>query len=161
MTTYPYKVICPVCNIEFLNRTARRQMCKKCKSYSLGKSDYPKLYYKNRKLVFVRDEDKCQCCGCSSNGLHTNSLIVHHIDCDRGNNSMSNLITLCQQCHLSLHSKFNKPTLRRSNIYKLFAQDLKFGEFGKNLIYEPAKQLVKKQFGGKPKLFFKTKKFIS
>lgn len=123
-----------------------------------GKTTYPKLFYKNRKLVFMRDEDKCQCCGCTENGIHTNNLIVHHIDCDRGNNSMSNLITLCQQCHMSLHAKFDKPTLRRSNIYRLFAQDLKFGEFGKNLIYEPAKQLVKKQFTGKPKLFFKTKK---
>lgn len=158
MTEYPYKIACRKCGVEYFAKTPHARVCRSCKSYFSGKSLYPKLFYKNRKLVFVRDEDKCQCCGCSKDSLHTNSLIVHHIDCDRGNNSMSNLITLCVQCHMSLHAKFDKPTLRRSNIYKLFAQDLKFGEFGKNLIYEPAKQLVKKQFTGKPKLFFKTKK---
>lgn len=68
---------------------------------------------------------------------------------------MSNLITLCEQCHQSLHGKYDKKTLRRSNIYKLFSTDIKFGEFGKNLIYGASKQIVKKQFRGKPKLFFK------
>jgi hypothetical protein len=70
------------------------------------------------------------------------------------NNSPSNLITLCYQCHQSLHRKYTKYILRRSNIYKLFATDSRFGEFGKNLIYGASKQLVKKQFKGKPKLFF-------
>ena len=160
MLIYPYKVICPKCNVEFLSKTPRRHMCRKCVNFYSNHIGYPKLFYKNRKMIFVRDEYKCQCCGCGEDGQITNKLVVHHLDTDRGNNSMSNLITLCEQCHLSLHQKFGKPILRRSNIYKLFAENLKFGEFGKNLIYEPAKKLVKKQFTGKPKTFFKTKLII-
>lgn len=157
MPSTPYKVVCPKCSVEFLSETTKIKMCPQCKNFYTNKIGYPKLYYKNRKIVFERDEHKCQCCGCEENGVNTNSLIVHHIDIDRGNNSLSNLITLCNQCHMSIHGKYSKYILRRSNIYKLFAQEKQFGEFGKTMIYEPAKKMVKKQFGGKPKLFFKIK----
>lgn len=136
------------------------QRCRSCARIDRGEYTNPKVFYKNRKIVFDRDEHKCQCCGCTEDGQHTNKLIVHHIDTDRRNNSPSNLLTLCQQCHLSLHNKYSKLILRRSNIYQLFAKEKAFGEFGKNLIYESAKQLVKKQFKGKPKLFFKIKKKV-
>ena len=105
-----------------------------------------------------RDEYKCQCCGIEDGKLQTNKLIVHHIDVDRQNNSPSNLITLCTQCHLSLHGKYGEKILRRSNIYKLFSENFKFGEFGKNLLYGAAKKMVKQHFKGKPKLFFRKTK---
>ena len=146
---------CIKCGVEFLSENKIPKMCPKCKTfYKYGKG-YPKLFYKNRKIVFERDEKKCQCCGCEDDGKVTNKLCIHHIDCDRSNNSPSNLITVCHQCHTSLHKKYTKPILRRSNIYKLFAQEKQFGEFGKTIIYEPAKKIVKKQFTGKPKTFFK------
>lgn len=156
MPEKPYIGKCIKCGVQFLSTKYEDDTC----PFHRGKlkGDYPRVFYKNRKLVMERDEDKCQCCGCERDGQFTNRLTVHHIDTDKGNNSPSNLITLCQQCHLSLHGKYSNWLLRRSNIYKLFANDSKFGEFGKNLIYGAAKQLVKKQFTGKPKLFFGIKK---
>lgn len=160
MPEKPYKRTCSKCGVEFLAQSPHYRYCGKCRSFYTKGNDYPKLYYKNRKIAFDRDEMMCQCCGCKEDGLHTNSLLVHHIDTDRGNNSLSNLITMCQQCHLSLHQKYSKYILRRSNIYKLFAQEKQYGEFGKTIIYESAKKIVKKQFTGKPVTFFKTKLLI-
>ena len=154
MTEKPYILICRKCNVEFRGENQHIKLCPYCKGVSLGRIKYPKVYYKNRKIILIRDEYKCQCCGCEEDDKKTNQLIIHHIDVDTLNNSPSNLITLCTQCHLSLHGKYTKYVLRRSNIYKLFATDSRFGEFGKNLIYGASKQLVKKQFKGKPKLFF-------
>jgi len=117
--------------------------------------EYPSTFYENRKKVIERDENKCQCCGVSGDNTTTNKLSVHHIDTDKFNNRVSNLITLCVQCHKSLHGKYSNFDLRHNNIYKLFSTDIHFGEFGKNLLYGTAKKIVKKQFGGKPKNFFK------
>jgi hypothetical protein len=157
MTEKPYLIKCKKCNVEFYSSTTYAKFCPECKKISIGMKFYPKLYYKNRQIAFDRDEYKCQCCGCENGKLKTNTHVVHHIDGDTFNNSLSNLITLCTQCHASLHKKYSKYILRRSNIYKLFAQEKQFGEFGKTMIYEPAKKMVKKQFTGKPKLFFGTK----
>jgi len=156
MLKLPYKINCKKCNVEFLSKNTYPKLCTECKKIANNIDFYPKLFYKNRKIVFERDEYKCQCCGCESNGLAANKLIIHHIDVDKKNNSLSNLITLCEQCHLSLHGKYSKFILRRSNIYKLFSSDIRFGEFGKNIIYGASKKIVKKQFKGKPKLFFKS-----
>lgn len=108
-----------------------------------------------------RDEMMCQCCGCvvkKNKKSWPDTACVHHIDVDKTNNSLSNLILMCEQCHLSLHGTYSKQILRVSNIYKLFSKDKRFGEFGKINIYFPAKKIVKKQFGGKPKKFFSIKK---
>jgi hypothetical protein len=164
MPEKPYKVNCKICNKEIKSSNPFPTCCSKCKKTIDWNENrkifndvnfYPKIFYKNRKIVVDRDEHKCQCCGCGEDEKRTNKLIIHHIDTNKLNNSLSNLITLCEQCHQSLHGKYDKKTLRRSNIYKLFSTDIKFGEFGKNLIYGASKQIVKKQFRGKPKLFFK------
>lgn len=158
MPDKPYILVCSKCLVEFRWNTNRKRLCPKCYRFNRGEIPYPKIFYKNRAIVLVRDENMCQCCGCMSDGKSTNSIVVHHIDTDRGNNSLSNLISLCNQCHLSLHGRYSDKILRRSNIYKLFAKEKQFGEFGKNLIYGASKLLVKRQFTGKPKLFFNTKK---
>lgn len=166
MPEKPYKIKCKKCGVELYASSPFSDCCEKCKK-TIGKDEYrkilndvdfyPKIFYKNRKIVLNRDENKCQCCGCKEDTKITNRLIIHHIDLNKLNNSLSNLITLCEQCHISLHKKFTQQELRQSNIYKLFSTDIRFGEFGKNLIYGASKQIVKKQFKGKPKLFFKKK----
>jgi 5-methylcytosine-specific restriction endonuclease McrA len=50
-----------------------------------------------RSIVLKRDGNKCQECNSTTN------LIVHHIDGDNKNNDLTNLITLCNPCHLYLH----------------------------------------------------------
>ncbi|WP_369683412.1 HNH endonuclease [Nitrosomonas communis] len=49
----------------------------------------------------------CEVCG------KTTSLHVHHVDENPLNNSTSNLMTLCSQCHREAHSKhFSAPMVR-------------------------------------------------
>jgi 5-methylcytosine-specific restriction endonuclease McrA len=54
--------------------------------------------YTYRKIMIEFLEMKrCQICGSNKN------LIVHHIDGNRANNKISNLVVLCQSCHLKIH----------------------------------------------------------
>jgi len=51
-----------------------------------------------KEQVRMRDVYKCRECGCPQieNGRH---LDVHHIDYNKKNNNINNLITLCKSCH--------------------------------------------------------------
>tara|TARA_Y100000310_G_scaffold260707_2_gene269787 strand:- start:4960 stop:5724 length:765 start_codon:yes stop_codon:yes gene_type:complete len=66
-----------------------------------GKSFEPYPSEFNRKLknrVRKRDNYVCQECGYTQEQLRYN-LPVHHIDYDKKNNSLNNLISLCRSCH--------------------------------------------------------------
>lgn len=52
----------------------------------------------------VRERDGYSCCGCGIDEgaywiMKQRVLDIHHIDGDRSNNSLSNLITVCRECH--------------------------------------------------------------
>lgn len=51
-----------------------------------------------KERIRFRDKYKCRICGCSQieNGRQ---LDVHHIDYNKKNNNIKNLITLCRKCH--------------------------------------------------------------
>ena len=51
-------------------------------------------------------KSKCEWCG------SINNLLVHHLDENRYNNNIDNLITLCKRCHQNLHTKRNMTTGR-------------------------------------------------
>lgn len=53
-----------------------------------------------RKLAFDAYENVC--CGCGYD-KYKSILEVHHIDENRNNNSLDNLIILCSNCHQSIH----------------------------------------------------------
>ena len=64
-----------------------------------------------RDKVRVRDKHICQECGVPElecNRKHS----VHHIDEDKSNSSMHNLILLCQSCHNKIHVRRDKKTGR-------------------------------------------------
>lgn len=109
MTDRPYIFKCRKCGIEFPSDTYNRKLCYKCKKSS---NPYNSTYYKNRKIAFKRDEFKCRLC-------KSKKIVIHHLDCDRRNNSLSNLITLCNQCHPFLHDNYTKKQLREGDILKL------------------------------------------
>ena len=54
-----------------------------------------------RKLAFRNYEHKCAVCGYAEDA---DLLEVHHIDENRSNNKLSNLIILCPLCHRKLTS---------------------------------------------------------
>lgn len=63
------------------------------------KSGYGREFTRGLKeQIRFRDEYKCRLCGCSQleNGKQ---LDVHHIDYDKHNNNIDNLISLCILCH--------------------------------------------------------------
>ena len=67
---------------------------------ALNKRDFGGNWYK----VYDRDGGKCQVCG------STKKLCVHHKDKtgwdkprEEKNNQMSNLILLCNSCHMKIH----------------------------------------------------------
>jgi 5-methylcytosine-specific restriction endonuclease McrA len=77
------------------------------------------------KAVRIKAYGKCELCHAENGEKHwfTNSkvvLTVHHIDCDKNNNSKHNLIALCQRCHLRLDLEHHH---RRFGINKHYWED--------------------------------------
>lgn len=144
-----YIVKCKKCQLEYRKTSTHSFVCRACK-----KPDkvYSRTFYINKKIALDRDLKRCQCCG-THEGLAT-----HHIDCNKQNNSISNLITLCQQCHISLHMRHTKEELRRSNIYNLFPDRFRWGKYGKRAIVSEAEETIKPDIElKKVKYFFKRK----
>ncbi len=65
-------------------------------------SQYKFLPPEVRKSVLLRDNSECRICGTMG------QLDVHHIDKDRRNNELINLILLCKECHHNQHRKMFK-----------------------------------------------------
>lgn len=71
------------------------------------------LYSVNEKggsiRIILDRERECHVCG--RKGIiatHKGSLIVHHLDEDRTNNKLNNLMVLCRKCHWAIHNKNGK-----------------------------------------------------
>jgi len=70
-----------------------------------GKSFEPYSAVFNQDLkreVRKRDNYSCQACGVTEETLNQD-LDIHHIDFNKSNNSLNNLVSLCRSCHLKLH----------------------------------------------------------
>jgi hypothetical protein len=63
-----------------------------------------------KEKVRVRDNHRCQRCFRNQDELIDNNgkpykLLVHHINFNKNNNNLTNLISLCRNCHLEIHYK--------------------------------------------------------
>lgn len=60
-----------------------------------------------KEQIRFRDNYRCKVCGCPQieNGQQ---LDIHHLDRNKKNNNINNLITICRSCHIKLHWKLNK-----------------------------------------------------
>ena len=57
-------------------------------------------YRELHRKTLQRDKYKCQICGTGTN------LVVHHVTYRRlGNESLDDLVTLCDSCHFEVHKK--------------------------------------------------------
>lgn len=63
--------------------------------YRTGPRDIPTA----RKVCYLVWEKECVLCA------STHRVMVHHIDTDTSNNSLSNLVPLCSKCHRALHAR--------------------------------------------------------
>ena len=66
-----------------------------------GKPESLSLWQMKRAYCLNRDENMCQFC-MSRGQLHVHHVIPRHIS---GNDSLENLVTLCQPCHKKMHGK--------------------------------------------------------
>jgi len=148
--TKPYNImygkqrLCPKCEI-FKKQTGKTTACANCgkkiyrKKSKIGKSKSG-LNFCSRKCTCAyfnhsdnvisinnyRDKsieyygEKCELCGDNED---SRLLDVHHIDSDRDNNELDNLIVLCVKCHAKITRGINnlvdrKPILNEDNINK-------------------------------------------
>lgn len=58
-----------------------------------------------KQLVYERDNYTCQCPNCKNK---INTLDAHHIDFNKQNNTLENVITLCRSCHTKTNGKNNR-----------------------------------------------------
>lgn len=70
--------------------------------------------YRERALYVYGN--KCKCCGRSEN------IDIHHIDVNRRNNHIKNLIPVCRSCHKNIHYTISRgvgKTQAVKRIYKI------------------------------------------
>lgn len=71
-------------------------------------------WFEKRKIILARDNNKCRCCG-ATNGLHVHHR-QYHVSKRTGSFQLpwkyqnKYLITHCDKCHTTGHSKFKVPT---------------------------------------------------
>jgi 5-methylcytosine-specific restriction endonuclease McrA len=79
---------------------------------------YPAAFNKELRLIILsRDTHICQHCKC------TDDLTVHHIDYDKHNNDISNLIACCRSCN----GKFNVNREQWAAYWKEYQQNRVIG----------------------------------
>jgi len=70
---------------------------------------YTPEFRKVRDRIRAHDGYKCQLCGVPERECKR-KLDVHHIDDDKSNNAMGNLVSLCMMCHL--HTRYDREFYR-------------------------------------------------
>lgn len=85
-------------------------------------SNYPPDWQKRRRTVFERDDFSCQICAFTSPpGEETNKpLHAHHQTkiSDGGGHGLDNLVTLCEDCHIEIHSNKGIDEVDRSRFHE-------------------------------------------
>ena len=101
---------CPVCKKKHASYKTMLSRKKHHPEIEMGVSSCNSYKNKHRALGIqtYRRAKKTKCEWCGS----TNNLLVHHLDENRYNNNIDNLITLCKRCHQNLHTKRNMTTGR-------------------------------------------------
>ena len=134
-TSETITVICSFCGIEFEKKKYKLKgsksgyyfCCRECKNNALKKENwnnetynYAPDHYGNsngkgsyRRIAMEYYDNKCEKCGYND---HIEILQVHHIDSNRENNNIENLIILCPNCHWSITLKYVNINENRSFI---------------------------------------------
>lgn len=103
-------------NIEQARRNSPIQKGDKNINWKGGIYKYPSEWTGElRRQVFAKFGNRCQDCG--KVGKKRSDLVCHHIDFDKKNCQLENLILLCRSCHMKRHWRANKgvPGLKKHN----------------------------------------------
>lgn len=76
-----------------------------------------------KRQIKVRDGFNCQICLVNFSGKKSKNLDVHHIDEDKFNNTLENLISLCKACHTKLHWDNLKKSNKMEDLCHLLCQN--------------------------------------
>ena len=109
------EIKCKTCKQEFLTRIDAMNKsgeCRKCSPMTVMLKKIKGVFGKDlpaygtglgiyQRICKEKHGDKCLSCE------KTQNIHIHHIDCDRTNNDISNLIPLCPSCHKRIHFKLN------------------------------------------------------
>lgn len=81
---------------------------------------YPPDWRQRRLTVLNRDRWTCQECGYENKPADDTSIHVHHIKpiSDGGGHEYGNLESLCEDCHVAVHSNGTAPPVERAETYK-------------------------------------------
>ena len=71
-----------------------------------GRGEYPRHWRLLATLVKCRAGWCCEHCGRPHEPVAGYTLTVHHLDGEPSNCDSTNLVALCQRCHLSWQSRF-------------------------------------------------------
>lgn len=92
----------PKRNKEFRENRSEAWKNKNNPRWNGGNSEYPNhiTFKKMRIKILQRSKGRCEICG-------KLAKVVHHIDGDKSNHKMNNLIAVCNKCHTNLHRGTN------------------------------------------------------
>lgn len=80
--------------------------------YTNGKAMLSEINQKlnQKKLLDKNKKWECEICGNKNGNKHGQVLIVHHINKNRDDNRICNLMLVCQSCHVTIHNyqRWNK-----------------------------------------------------
>jgi len=95
----------------------------------VSKEHYP-VGWRNlpiKEQVLLRDNYKCKICGCL-HGIDEEKLVIHHIDYNKYNLEISNLLSLCRSCHAK--TNFNREYWKKNLLLSWGTQILLLGGTG-------------------------------
>ena len=94
-------------------------------------SKYPSDWDKRRLTVFKRDQWECRGCEFTPDEKNGEGLHAHHVTpiSEGGGHSLDNLMTLCEDCHVGVHSSSQEgPKLTPIEMYSCVRCDDEFPE---------------------------------
>ena len=90
-----------------------------------------------RKLIRERDSKTCQLCNRTWK-IGNRKFHIHHIDYNKENTELDNIITLCTSCHMKTNSKYKRKYYQKK-LYKILNVNRK--ECIKQLLKEKLKEI--------------------
>lgn len=113
----PDRILLAVFETRYITQIREISLILQCEQYRMSIS-LPTDWDNRREDVYERDDYTCA--NCKANGNKPNiQLHAHHIVPRKqgGSHRLSNLKTLCSQCHLAVHHNFQAPTEREPISY--------------------------------------------